>query len=188
MIFYMHECEQKLGYSFKDKELLRACFTHSSYANEHPAKKHNERLEFFGDSILGFIVAEYLLKKFPDAREGELTSYKQMLVSRKPLSAAIEREGLEEFLLYGEGESRSGKGNHEAARENLFEAIVGGLYLDGGLLEAEKFVSRTLLSKTPLKEEEKGAVVNHKGLFLEYAQKRKLGAIKYELLFFWRVL
>ncbi|HBF86522.1 MAG TPA: ribonuclease III [Clostridiales bacterium] len=186
MIFYMHECEERLGYTFKDKNLLRACFTHSSYANEHRSQPCNERLEFFGDSVLGFLAAEYLVKKFPNAKEGELTEYKQNLVSRKPLSQAIEREGLGEFMLYGEGESRGNRGNRESTWENLFEAIVAGLYIDGGMEEAEKFVRRTLFSKVRLSAGKAdgntdGAEINHKSRLLEFVQKYKLGAIKYEM-------
>ena len=147
MIFFMHECEEVLGYTFKDKVLLRACFTHSSYAHEHGGEKNNERLEFFGDSILGFVTAEYLMAKYPDLDEGRLTAYKQQLVSREPLSRAIEKSGLDQFLMYGEGEKKNSKENHQSANENLYEAIVAGIYIDGGIEEVKKFVKRTLFSK-----------------------------------------
>ena len=182
MIFYMQECEEKLGYFFKDKDLLRACFTHSSYTNEHPSVTSNERLEFFGDAVLEFLASEYLIKKFPHAKEGELTEYRQSLVSRKPLAQAIEREGLGEFILYGEGEGRGAKENHESAWENLFEAIVAGLYIDGGIAEAEKFVVRTLFDKVRLVSggAEK-AEINYKSRLLEFVQKYKLGKISYAI-------
>ena len=184
----MHDCEEKLGYSFKDKELLRRCFTHSSYSNEHGNGKNNERLEFFGDSILGFLAAEYLTEKFPTADEGKLTAYKQQLVSKQPLAAAIKRGGLDEYMLYGEGEKKNVL-NHEAARENLFEAIVAGIYVDGGIENAKKFVKKFLFSKTRLSEnpvlkEEKKAespkVTDYKSLLQIFVQKRKIGDIVYK--------
>ena len=73
MIFEFSECEKIIGYTFKNSELFRSCFTHSSYTNEHYGIRNNERLEFFGDAILDFVVTEYLMKKFPDDDEGVLT-------------------------------------------------------------------------------------------------------------------
>ena len=187
MIFLMQDCEEKLGYTFKDKQLLRQCFTHASYSHEHGNGKNNERLEFFGDSILGYITAEYLMQKFPNADEGVLTEYKQQLVSRKPLANAIVKGGLDEFILYGEGE-RKNIPNHEAAHENLFEAIVAGIYIDGGMESAKKFVKTFLFSKTRLAanktaEKEKSElppkVNDYKSILQIYVQKYKLGSIVY---------
>lgn len=187
MIFIMYECEEKLGYTFKDKTLLRTCFTHSSYSHEHGGK-NNERLEFFGDSILGFVVTEYLFGKFTDEGEGRLTLYKQQIVSRKPLAEAIVRLGLNDYILFGVGEKKNSPEHHEAACENLYEALVAGIYLDGGEEEARKFIKRTLLAYfRPLKQAAEGnsKVVppktgNFKGLLQEYVQKNKLGEIVYK--------
>ena len=184
MIFFMQECEDKIGYTFRDKELLRLCFTHSSYSHEHGGGKDNERLEFFGDSVLGFVTAEYLMAKYPGDDEGRLTEYKQKLVSRKPLADAIEKAGLGEHILFGEGESRNGEEHHEAARENLFEAIVAGIYYDGGLEQAKKFIYDKLFSlheseprgKSPKKG---GAPDDPKSRLQEYVQKKKLGELFY---------
>ena len=186
MIFVMYECEERVGYTFKDKTLLRTCFTHSSYSHEHGGK-NNERLEFFGDSILGFIVTEYLFNKFPDDGEGKLTVYKQQIVSRKPLAEAIVRLGLNDYILYGEGERRNSPEHHEAACENLYEALVAGIYIEGGEDEAKKFIKRTLISyfkpgrvnleETPAAEKK---LTNFKGMLQEYVQKQKLGEIVYK--------
>lgn len=194
MIFYMHECEEALRYTFKDKSLLRQCFTHSSYSHEHGNGKDNERLEFFGDSILGYVAAEYLMNKFPDADEGMLTEYKQQLVSRKPLASAIVKAGLDAYILYGEGERKNSPENHEAANENLFEAIVAGIYTDGGLDAARQFIRDFLFSKTRLvaggarksadaAEAENNSVkqTDYKSRLQIYVQKHKLGEIKYSL-------
>lgn len=187
MIFLMQDCEQKLGYTFKDKQLLRQCFTHSSYSHEHGNGQNNERLEFFGDSILGYITAEYLMNKFPNVDEGVLTELKQQLVSKKPLANAIEKGGLSEFLLFGEGEKKN-VANHDAAAENLFEAIVAGIYIDGGIEPTKKFVRTFLFSKTrisankPSKKQESSSKVmpsDFKSLLQIYVQKNKLGDIVY---------
>lgn len=188
MIFVMYECEERLGYTFKDKTLLRTCFTHSSYSHEHGGK-NNEILEFFGDAILEFVVTEYLFAKYPTESEGVLTSYRQQIVSRKPLAEAIVRLGLNEYILYGEGERKSPPEHHEAACENLFEALVAGIYIDGGLDEAKNFIKRVLLSrfrpdKNGAKAEEIPVAItakteNYKGKLQEYVQKNRLGEIVY---------
>lgn len=189
MIFVMYECEERIGYSFKDKTLLRTCFTHSSYSHEHPCK-NNELLEFFGDSILGFIVTEYLFNKYPTESEGVLTVYKQQIVSRKPLAQAIMKLGLNDYILYGEGEKKNTPEHHEAACENLFEALVAGIYLDGGEEEAKNFIKRTLLSKfkpDKMSGPEGGVRTvpnekpeNYKGKLQEYVQKNKIGEALYK--------
>lgn len=188
MIFVMYECEERLGYTFKDKTLLRTCFTHSSYSHEHGGK-NNEILEFFGDAILEFVVTEYLFAKYPTESEGVLTGYRQQIVSRKPLAEAIVRLGLNEYILYGEGERKNPPEHHEAACENLFEALVAGIYIDGGLDEAKNFIKRVLLSrfrpgKNVMKTEEVPVAVtakteNYKGKLQEYVQKNRLGEIVY---------
>lgn len=188
MIFVMYECEERLGYTFKDKTLLRTCFTHSSYSHEHGGK-NNEILEFFGDAILEFVVTEYLFAKYPTESEGVLTSYRQQIVSRKPLAEAIVRLGLNEYILYGEGERKNPPEHHEAACENLFEALVAGIYIDGGLDEAKNFIKRVLLSrfrpdKNGVKAEEIPVPItakteNYKGKLQEYVQKNRLGEIVY---------
>lgn len=188
MIFVMYECEERLGYTFKDKTLLRTCFTHSSYSHEHGGK-NNELLEFFGDAILEFVVTEYLFAKYPTESEGVLTGYRQQIVSRKPLAEAIVRLGLNEYILFGEGERKNPPEHHEAACENLFEALVAGIYIDGGLDEAKNFIRRVLLSrfrpdKNGVKTEEIPVAPamkteNYKGRLQEYVQKNKLGEIVY---------
>ncbi|MCI6733825.1 MAG: ribonuclease III [Clostridiales bacterium] len=188
MIFVMYECEERLGYTFKDKTLLRTCFTHSSYSHEHGGK-NNELLEFFGDAILEFVVTEYLFAKYPTESEGVLTGYRQQIVSRKPLAEAIVRLGLNEYILFGEGERKNPPEHHEAACENLFEALVAGIYIDGGLDEAKNFIRRVLLSR--FRPDKNGAKTeeipvapvmkteNYKGRLQEYVQKNKLGEIVY---------
>ncbi len=200
MIFYVDDCEQKIGYSFKNKNLLRQCFTHASYSHEHKNQNSNERLEFFGDAILEYCISEYLYEKYPDCDEGKLTKLRQNLVSGKPLAEAIKKCGLDEFILYGEGEKKNLSGNHAAACENLFEAIVAGIYTDegGGLEAAKKFIFDKLsIDKKPEKKQPENkvkeikpvkneksasapkAVKDPKSALQEYVQKYKLGGVSY---------
>lgn len=137
--------QKAIGYEFKDKNLLLTAFIHSSYANEHKNLKSNERLEFLGDSLLGFITAEYFFKNSADD-EGKLTDKKKNLVSSLPLSTCVIEEGYENFLLLGKGAEVQFALGKRSASENLFEAITGAIYLDGGIESAKKFVYNKLLS------------------------------------------
>lgn len=175
MIDFEH-IEQIIGYTFKDKNLLEQCFTHSSYANEHKRFFHNERLEFFGDSILGFIVTEYLFDKYPDLNEGKLTRMKQSLVSSMPLACAIERLQLGQYLLLGNGEKKQSE--KASLSENLFEALVCGIYIDGGLTECKKFIYDKLINVKSCINTQK---TNEKGKLQEFVQAKKLGKIVYRL-------
>lgn len=142
MIFDVSEAEDKLGYVFRDKMLLRKAFTHASYINENPGSESNEILEFFGDSILGFVVKEHLFKRFPEKHEGELTEICQHILSTEPLSAAVLRKRLNDCLLLGMGELKNK--DNKSICEDLFEASVAAIYLDGGLAPAKKFILETL--------------------------------------------
>lgn len=177
MSFDFYGCEQKIGYTFKDKSLLLAAFTHSSYSNEHKGETNNERLEFFGDSLLGFIVAEYFFST-SKSDEGVLTAKRQNVVSTLPLSSAIELCALEDFLRLGKGEKAQFKQNRQASVcEALFEAIVAAIYLDGGIEPAKKFVFDKLFSHYG----EISLLTDYKSELQNYVQKNKLGEISYEV-------
>ena len=175
-IFELSEAEKTLNYVFKDKNLLRTCFTHSSYSNENKSCSSNERLEFLGDSVLGLIVSEYLFLRDKEYREGVLTSEKQKYVSSVPLAETTKKLGLNRFLLLGAG-NKLDKDNKNLC-ENLYEAVVGGLYLDGGMEVAKKFVYATLLSDT--KKEKK--IFDYKSELQTYTQRKKMGLPRYETL------
>ena len=175
MIFDLDECQNKLGYKFKDVMSLRQCFTHASYANEHKGVMDNERLEFLGDSVLGLIIAEYLYITMGES-EGNMTFDKQKIVSTKPLSAATRRLGVEKYLLVGGDDGRTVS---DRVCENLFESIIGGIYLDGGYENAKRFVLKNLIPT--FMQNEKSQSVDYKSALNEYAQKHKLGEIKYRV-------
>ncbi len=174
MLFFHSGAQENIGYEFKNSQLLRQCFTHASYANEHRGEKDNERLEFLGDSVLGLIITEYLFKNKRED-EGGMTSDKQKIVSTKPLANAIRKLGIEDYLLVS-GENSSIL--TDKVCENLFESIVGGIYLDGGYDEAKKFVYKTLIPEFEkiIKNKKDG---DYKTQLNELVSKRKLGVLRY---------
>lgn len=176
MNFDVKECEKIIGYVFKDKSLIINAFTHSSYTNEHKNYPSNERMEFLGDSILGYVVAEKLYLEFSNKDEGFLTLKKQSLVSKTPLSKAIVKIGLDKHLILGEGEQKSGK--KQSLYENLFESIVAAIYLDAGIDEARKFILSTLDFND---EDFYSDCVDddYKSKLLHLVQQRRLGEIEY---------
>lgn len=187
MMFDASAVEQIIGYSFKDKALLRKCFTHSSFANEH-GEESNERLEFFGDAVLELIVTEHLFFS-NEQREGVLTDLRQKTVSQRPLLELVKKTGLSEYVLLGKGQEKTARSN-EKLFSSVYEALVAGIYIDGGMSAAKEFVTGTLLSGS---EEENRCKQNResittefdpsfKTLLQEFVQGRKLGTISYEMM------
>ena len=138
------EAERICGHAFGDKSLISAALTHPSAAEGKPVSASYERLEFLGDSILGAIVATDLFERFPDMDEGGLTQAKISLVSGKMLSSIAEGLGVAPLIVMGESERGTGSRGMHSALENVYEALVGALYLDAGYDVAHEFVMRTL--------------------------------------------
>lgn len=136
----MTDFEKKIGYEFKDKALLKRALTHSSYANEKGTGLQNERLEFLGDSVLGFITAEYLFDHYKDKAEGDLTKKRAYAVCEKTLFGYAEKIGLGDMILLGRGEERTGGRQRPSVVSDAFEAVIAAIYLDGGIENAKKFV------------------------------------------------
>ncbi|MBR6790600.1 MAG: ribonuclease III [Oscillospiraceae bacterium] len=137
----MEELQQKIGYTFRNPQLLKQAVTHSSYANE--GKKHgknNERLEFLGDSVLSVIVAKHLYLTYKDIPEGELTKLRASLVCEKALDVFAAKLELGKYLLLGKGEEMTGGRSRPSILADAFEAVIAALYLDGGYEVAQKFV------------------------------------------------
>ncbi len=178
-IFDIDGCESKIGYSFKDKMLLRTCFTHASYGHEHN-EQDNELLEFFGDAIIEFVVTEHLFKNCM-GDEGQMTKIRAELVSREPLLRAIKNLGLSEFVLLGNGQGKSAH-HDEKLYSSIYEALCAGIYIDGGMNAVKKFVKDTIIKEY---ESYKKQVKKPKTRCLykielqEYVQKYKLGSITY---------
>ena len=138
------EAERILGHCFDNKDLIAAALTHPSAVEGRPVSASYERLEFLGDSILGAIVATDLYERFPDMDEGQLSQAKISLVSGKMLSSVAHELGIGPLILLGESEKGTGARGMHSALENVYEALVGALYLDGGYAAAHAFVHATL--------------------------------------------
>ncbi len=161
------ECQQRLGYEFRDPALLVAALTHASGADHRLAS--NERLEFLGDSILGFIVCEMLYKLFPDSLEGDLTRIKSVVVSRETCSKISEQLQLIDFLIVGKGLSVT-RTMPSSVLSDLFESLVAAIYLDGGLEPVRKMVTGFLEPEIDkVASGEQGS--NHKSMLQQLAQR-----------------
>lgn len=180
MIFDIDGLEERIGYEFKDKMLLRKCFTHASYAHEHGVES-NEVLEFFGDAIIEFAVTEFLVKNFP-GDEGKLTARRASIVSNDGLLKTVKKLGLGEFILLGKGLVKTDMYEGKLY-SSVYESLVAGIYLDGGIASAKKFIKNTICADYKNKEVFKEKPTGEwKNLLQEYVQKRKIGSISYETL------
>lgn len=143
------EVEKNLGLDFKDKNLLKTAFTHRSYLNEHPDEKlpHNERLEFLGDAILGFVVSEHLFLTYPNHAEGDLTNFRSSLVNARSLAEVAKDLELGKYLLLSKGEESTGGRDRQYLLANTFEALLGAIYLDTGIEPAKKLIYKELIPK-----------------------------------------
>jgi ribonuclease-3 len=171
-------CEQRIGYVFNDKRHLCAALTHASGAQTRLAS--NERLEFLGDAILGFVVCEQLYRRYPDYLEGDLTKVKSVVVSRQTCAKISEGLGLQEFLILGKGMT-----THPtvppSVLADVFESLVAAIYLDGGEQASHDFVSRYLLPEIELAATgELGG--NYKSLLQQIAQRENGATPVYMLL------
>ena len=131
-------CQQILDYTFQNPTILRSALTHASGADHRLAS--NERLEFLGDAILGAIVCELLYVKFPEYLEGELTRIKSVVVSRRTCAKISERLGFDEFLILGKGMGTQDQ-TPSSVLSDVFESLVGAIYLDGGMDAAKRFIT-----------------------------------------------
>lgn len=144
------ELERGLGYTFQNKALLENALTHSSYANERRSTGgSNERLEFLGDSILGFVVADYLYRTLPDRPEGDLTRIRADLVCERSLAKTAAMLHLGEFLRLGHGEEQGGGRSRESILADAVESVLAAAYLDGGFQAAKGIIQRLILTELP---------------------------------------
>ena len=141
-MFTQPEVEARLGVTFRQGELLQKAFVHRSYLNENPALglESNERLEFFGDAVLSYVVADRLFRDCPGCDEGELTEWRGYLVRRESLANFATQLGLGDFILLGRGEEAAGGRGRSATLASLFEAVVGAIAIDRGLTVARRFI------------------------------------------------
>ena len=168
----METLEKKLGYSFSNRELLSEALNHSSYANEHRGAgiSSNERLEFLGDSVLGFVTAEFLFKNYPRLPEGDLTRMRAALVCEQSLYEVAKMLELGQYLKLGKGEEAGGGRERQSILADAVEAVFAAVYLDGGMEQIRSLIHRVLLSRAPAAEERK----DYKTTLQEIVQ-RKIG-------------
>jgi ribonuclease-3 len=161
------ECQRRVGYTFRDPALLVSALTHASGAQHRLAS--NERLEFLGDAILGFVVCERLFRLFPDSLEGDLTRIKSVVVSRETCSRLSEQLGLVDFLIVGKGLAVN-RPVPASVLSDLFESLVAAVYLDGGMEAVRPLVERLL--EPEIEQVVSGALgSNHKSLLQQQAQR-----------------
>ncbi len=137
------------GIQFEDQPLLDTAFTHKSFINEHPddALDHNERLEFLGDAVLELVVTNHLFLNFPQKPEGEMTAYRSALVKGKNLAQVAKKLSLGDYLRLSKGEEKSGGRSKNYLLANTVEALIGAIYLEKGLLAAQKFIEDFILTR-----------------------------------------
>ena len=145
----LKELEEKIGYTFQDKMLLKQALTHSSYANEQKINKHRdyERLEFLGDAVLGVVTADYLFRKHPDLPEGDLTRLRAALVCEDSLHEVAQSLELGRHLKLGRGEEQGGGRRRPSILADATESVFAAVYLDGGMEAASELIHRVLLDK-----------------------------------------
>ncbi len=174
----MESLEKKLGYSFRDRELLAEALNHSSYANEHKGGLgSNERLEFLGDSVLGFVSAEYLFRLHADLPEGDLTRMRAALVCEQSLYEVAKVLDLGSYLKLGRGEEAGGGRKRQSILADATEAVFAAVYLDGGIEKARELIVRVLLSQAPAAEERK----DYKTTLQEVVQRRSGQVLTYHM-------
>ncbi|MBO5117266.1 MAG: ribonuclease III [Treponema sp.] len=170
---------KNVGIKFKNLELLDQAFYHRSIQNEVHNVKSNERLEFLGDSVLGFATASYLYKNFENP-EGELAKIKSAVVSEKTLASIAKKIGIDKLLVLGKGEKLSGGSEKPALLADCMEAIIGAYYLDSGYENAEKYVLSFIVPEIELICKE--GMKDYKTLLQEEVQKKYKSFPKYEVI------
>ncbi|MBR1779217.1 MAG: ribonuclease III [Clostridia bacterium] len=172
--------EENIKYNFKNKKLIETALTHSSFANESKKnEKSNERLEFLGDSVLGLVVSDYIFLNCPELPEGKLSKLRASLVCEKTLCKFSKDLHVGDFLKLSHGEKNSRGNERPSILADAFEAIIAAIYLDGGLLEAEKFILRYIIPE--FENQNLIEFKDYKTMLQEIIQKNKSETISYVL-------
>jgi len=165
--------EKSIGYGFRNKLLLNQALVHKSYANEKnmPILSDNERLEFLGDSVLGIVISHTLYNDYPEEDEGVLTRYKSQLVSGDTLARIAKQIQIGDYILLGKGEEASGGRRHISNLMCAVEALIGAIYLDGGIKPAYNFIKKIFHTEIQLVKEGKG-VKDYKSIFQQIVLRK----------------
>ena len=171
--------EMRIGYTFQNKNLLRQALTHSSFANEQKINKWDdyERLEFLGDAVLELVSSDYLYRADPHMPEGKLTKLRSSMVCEPALAYCARDIELGNYIFLGRGEEATGGRRRESITSDVLEAVIGAIYLDGGLQHAREFINRFILSDL----EDKQLFYDSKTILQELIQKNGEGKLSYAL-------
>lgn len=173
------ELEDRIGYHFKDRALIRMALTHSSYANEQKINKQPdyERLEFLGDSVLEMVSSTYLYNNYPDKKEGQMTKMRASMVCEQALAFCARDFELEKYILLGKGEESTGGRHRDSIISDVMEAVIGAIYIDGGIEYAKKHIDKFILNDL----ENKQIFVDAKSVLQELVQKDSTKTLSYEI-------
>lgn len=176
----MAKLEEKIGYQFNNRSLLRQALTHSSYANEQKINKTGdyERLEFLGDAVLEMVSSDHIYRQNPDMTEGKMTKQRSSIVCEPALAFCAREIGLEQYILLGKGEETTGGRGRDSIISDVMEAVIGAIYLDSGIEEARAYIHRVILSDL----EHKQLFYDAKTILQEEVQKENKGTLRYELI------
>lgn len=176
----LEELEKRIGYTFKDKALLRQAVTHSSFANERKINKepHYERLEFLGDAVLELVSSEFFFHKYPDMPEGKMTKMRASAVCEQALSIPAKELEIGMFIRFSKGEEQTGGRERESIVADVIEAIAGAIYLESGYEQAKRFIERFVLNDL----EKKQLFYDAKSILQEKIQNEKLPSVRYDLI------
>jgi ribonuclease-3 len=175
---FLANCQSQMGYTFRNTELLRTALTHASGADTSALS--NERMEFLGDSVLGYIICGHLYERLPNTPEGDMTKVKSSVVSRTTCQKICKQLGLDKFLILGRGLGRVNR-VPDSIFANALEAFIAAVYLDGGIEEARKFVLRVF--QQDIEEMLKnGDAHNYKSILQHYCQKHEGHIPEYKVL------
>jgi ribonuclease III len=176
--------EQRIGYAFRDRDVLARALTHKSYSHEAKQEnvRHNETFEFLGDAVLGFVIGDMLFRYFPDLDEGALSKIKAYLVSAPSLAAKARELEMGEVIRLGVGEEKTGGRKKDSLLANLFEAMIAGVYIDGGIDAARQLIERSFLEDIKSVNEQDLLFQDYKTALQELAQGRGLPLPEYHVI------
>ncbi len=176
----LRELEDKIGYHFNDKTLLKQAVTHSSFANELKINRqcHYERLEFLGDAVLELVSSNFLFEKHPEMQEGQLTKMRASMVCEPALAFCAKDLHLEEYIQLGKGEEATGGRHRDSIISDVMEAVIGAIFIDGGMEQARAYIDRFILSDL----EDKQLFFDSKTNLQEYVQGTLKEDVSYRLI------